>query len=179
MKITFVRHAQTEQNYLEVCQGLQNNPLCDDGRRQALKLKEKLKDKHFDYCYMSPMLRTVETAIILIGDRVETIPDKRIIERNLGELENVPRKFYDYKKYWDYNLNCSDRGVEPVQDIFKRCEDFLNYIKEKHKGQSILIVSHSSPIRAMIHIIENTDRSSKLYKKVIDNLFCEEYEIKE
>ena len=118
MKITFVRHAQTEQNYLEVCQGLQNNPLCDDGRRQALKLKEKLKDKHFDYCYMSPMLRTVETAIILIGDRVETIPDKRIIERNLGDLENVPRKFYDYKKYWDYNLNSNDRGVEPVQDIF-------------------------------------------------------------
>lgn len=179
MKITLVRHAQTEQNYLELCQGSQNNMLCDDGRRQALKLKEKIKEKEFDYCYMSPMIRCVETAIILIGDRVETIPDKRLIERNLGKYEGQPRDRYDHKKYWDYNLNSSEDGVEPIQDLFKRCEEFLNYIKEKHKGQNIIIVSHASPIRALRHLILNNNLSGNLRDIDIPNLYYEEFEINE
>ena len=80
MKITLVRHAETEQNILDLCQGRQNNQLSDNGRTKCKLLKAKLKDIKFDYCYMSPMLRTVETAIILIGDRVETFPDDRLIE---------------------------------------------------------------------------------------------------
>ena len=49
-----------------------------------------IKEKHYDYCYMSPLVRCVETALILIGDRVEMIPEKRLIERGLGELEGRP-----------------------------------------------------------------------------------------
>ena len=177
MKITLVRHAATEENYLELCQGLKNNPLCDDGRRQALKLKEKLKNKHFDVCFMSPMLRTVETAMILIGDRVLTIPDKRLIERDLGEFEGMPRKFYDARKYWDFNLNCSDRGVEPIKDIFNRCESFLNYIKENYADKDILIVSHGAPIRAFVYLLTNAELNDKLLDKEIGNLYCEEFEI--
>lgn len=179
MKITLVRHAQTEQNYLELCQGSQNNMLCDDGRRHAKNLKEKIKNNKYDYCYMSPMIRCVETAIILVGDRVETIPDKRLIERNLGEFEGQPRVKYDPKKYWDYNLNSNDKGVEPVQDVFLRCEDFLNYIKEKHKGQNIMIVSHGSPIRALRHLILNSDLNGNLLDIEIPNLYCEEYELED
>ena len=98
MKITLVRHGMTESNFLEICQGRVNSELNESGRRQCQKLKEKLKDQHFDFCYMSPLLRAVETAIILIGDRVETFPDERITERALGEFENMPRKFYDADK---------------------------------------------------------------------------------
>lgn len=181
MKVTLVRHAMTEQNFLEVCQGRKNSSLNDSGRRQCLKLKEKLKNEKFDYCYMSPMLRTVETAIILVGDRVLTIPDDRLIERNLGEFEGMPRKFYDSKKFWDYSLNSSDRGVEPVQEIFKRVEDFLNDIKEKYKGENkkILIVSHASLIRALRHLILNHDYNSNLLDIDIPNLYCETFEIQE
>ena len=64
MKIALVRHGQTEGNFTGRVQGRQNNELNDTGRRQCEKLKVKIKDKHFDYCYMSPLLRTVETAMI-------------------------------------------------------------------------------------------------------------------
>ncbi len=178
MKVILVRHAVTDQNVLEVCQGMQNNPLNETGRRQCMKLKAELKNKKIDYCYMSPLLRAVETAIILVGDRVETCPDNRLIERSLGEFEGMPRKFYDAKKYWDFELNCSDRGVEPIKDLFSRCEDFLNYIKKKHKDQTILIVSHGSPIRALRHLILNNNLASKLLDKDIPNLYCEEFEVK-
>lgn len=179
MKITLVRHAMTEANFLDLCQGLKNNPLNEDGRRRCLKLKEQLRNKHYDYCYMSPLLRCVETAIILVGDRVETIPDKRLIERDLGEFEGMPRKFYDSKKYWNYEKNISDRGVEPVKDLFARCDEFLQYIKEKHKNQDILIVTHGSPCRALRHLLLSHDLTSNLLDKDIDNLYCEEFEIKD
>ena len=92
MKITLVRHAETEWNYDNKMQGTHNIELNDRGIRQAKRLKDKLRDKHFDYCYMSPLIRTVQTAIILIGDRVETIPDKRLIE--LTKLYNSEKTTY-------------------------------------------------------------------------------------
>ena len=178
MRIGLVRHAETEWNYENKLQGQQNMELNDTGIRQAKKLKQKISDLSYDYCYMSPLIRTVQTAIILIGDRVETVPDKRLVERNLGELEGKSRDLYDAKKYWDYNLNSNDLGVEPVQDIFKRCEDFLDYIKNKYDDDtSILIVSHGAPIRALHHILSNTDRNSNLLEFSIPNCYFKEYEI--
>ena len=178
MKICLVRHAETEWNYENKLQGQQNMELNDTGIRQAKKLKQKISDLSYDYCYMSPLIRTVQTAIILIGDRVETIPDKRLVERNLGELEGKSRDLYDAKKYWDYNLNSNDLGVEPVQDIFKRCEDFLDYIKNKYDDNTtILVVSHGAPVRALHHILSNTDRNSNLLEIGIPNCFYREYEI--
>ena len=85
MKITLVRHAQTEENFKGNMQGKRNILLNDTGRRQCNNLRLKLKDKKYDYCYMSPLVRCVETAFILIGDRVEMIRDDRLIERELGE----------------------------------------------------------------------------------------------
>ena len=51
MKITLVTNAATEQDYLDICLGRENISLCDDGRRQATKLKDKFKDKKFDYLF--------------------------------------------------------------------------------------------------------------------------------
>lgn len=177
MKIALVRHGQTESNYNEICQGSTNILLNDTGRRQCQKLRDKIKDKKYDVCYMSPLVRAVETAMILIGDRVEMIPDKRLIDRDLGELEGKSRSLYDSNKYWDYNLNSGDLGVEPVQEIFKRCGEFLDYILEKHKDESVLIVAHAASIRAIRHILLNSDLSKNLLLKDIENCFYEEIEV--
>ena len=178
MKITLVRHGQTDFNYENKLQGLTNNYLNDEGRLQCKKLREKLLDKHFDVCYMSPLLRTVETAMILIGERVETVVDKRLIERDMGDLEGKSRELYDVEKYWDYNLNSGDNGVEKVQDIFKRCESFLNYVMKEHAGEDILIVTHGSPVRALHYLLRGTDlATSNLLDVKIDNCYCEEIEI--
>lgn len=123
------------------------------------------------------LVRTVETAMILIGDRVEMIPDKRLVDRDLGELEGKSRSLYDSNKYWDYNLNSNDLGVEPVQDIFKRCREFLDYVLEKHKDESVLIVAHAASIRAIRHILLKNDLSKNLLLKDIDNCYYEEIEV--
>ena len=58
MKITLVRHGQTEENFCNRVQGKKNNLLNDTGRRQCNNLRMRLLDKKFDYCYMSPLVRS-------------------------------------------------------------------------------------------------------------------------
>jgi len=175
--VTLVRHGQTEENFLNKLQGRANNLLNDTGRRQCKALAMRLKDKHYDYCYMSPLVRCVETALILIGDRVEMIPDKRLVERDMGELEGRPREEYNTYQFWDYKLNRSDYGVEPIQDIFDRCKDFLDYIKEKHPDKNILIVTHGAPFRALRHLLLQHDLYGKLLDTQIGNCQIEEFEL--
>ena len=95
MKITLIRHGLTTWNSQNRLLGFTNKKLSKIGVMKANELKEELKDKEYDICYMSPMIRCVETAIILIGDRVLTKPDKRLIERNMGDLEGKDYSLYD------------------------------------------------------------------------------------
>ena len=178
MKITIVRHGQTEENYNEIMQGRSNNLMNDTGRRQCQRLRDKFKDKRFDYCYTSPLVRCVETAFILIGDKCEMIKDDRLIERDLGKLEGKKREMYDINKYWDYDLNSSDKGVEPVKSIIDRSREFLDYIKSKYpKDSSILVVTHGGVFRAMRILLNNKELKGNLFDEKIDNCGYKEFEI--
>lgn len=176
MKITVVRHGETNFNKDNLIQGHSNIYLNDNGRRQAKKLRGEIFNNKYDICYMSPLLRTVETAFILVGDRVKTITDDRLIERFMGDIEGKSRFSYDGNIYWDYNLNCNDRDVEPIQDIFKRCRDFLNDIL-KENYDSVLIVTHSAVFRVIHHILLNSDTNKKLPYFKIGNCSIEEFEV--
>ena len=175
MKITLVRHGETDNNNKGIMQGLSNELMNDRGRRQCKKLRGELKDKHFDICYMSPLIRAVETAMILVGDRTPIVKDRRLIERDLGELEGKDRSLYDINKYWDYELNSSDKGVESIKSIEKRVRSFLEYISKK-KDKDILIVTHSSIFRMLYHILNNEDLSKKLKHITVNNCDCREIE---
>lgn len=177
MKITLIRHAQTEDNFLRKIQGRSNGLLNDTGRRQVLMLKMKISDNKYDHCYVSPLIRCMETAIVLVGDRVELIKDDRLIEREMGELEGRPVDEYNAFRYWDYDMNKNDFGVESVHDVFKRCRSFLNEIKKKHSNESVIIVTHSAPYRALRHLLLKHKISGKLLDGMIDNCQMEEFEI--
>lgn len=178
MRITLVRHGETDYNKQNRIQGRANIPLNDEGRRQTKKLKETTDQETFDICFSSPLIRTVETAMILVGDQTEIRIDERLLERDLGELEGKDRKDYDYIKYWDYNLNYGEKKVEKIQDIFKRTEDFIKYLEKYHKDKSILIVSHGATIRALHHILRKTDKNKDLCNFNIGNCYYEQIETK-
>lgn len=156
--IYLVRHAETSFNLEHKLQGLINEELNENGLKQATSLRQKFSHYDVDFCYSSPLLRAMQTAFTLVGDRCLILKDERIIERDLGQLEGKDRKSYDIKKYWDFDLNSGDLGVEKVQDLYKRCEDFLSEICSKHKDKKILVVSHSAVIRCMYYMINHVDR---------------------
>lgn len=177
MKIILVRHAKTENNSIDIMQGRSvNTQLNQAGILEATNLKNKLLNTKIDYCYTSPLIRTWSTAMILVGDRVEIIEDNRILERYLGELEGKERKLYDVSKYWDYELNSNDLDVEPIQDVFKRCSEFLLDIISKHNdNETLLIVSHGATTRCMHHLLLRSNLKSNLLNFKVDNCFCKEY----
>ena len=106
------------------------------------------------------------------------IRDDRLIERDLGELEGKKRDLYDKDKYWNYEINSNDLGVESVQSIISRCDDFLNYIKNKYdKDTTILVVTHSAPYRALKLLLNKTPLTGNLYGCNIHNTDYEEFEI--
>ena len=179
MKIALVRHGKTEMNAKGIIQGRSNNPLNDEGRKECYELKKKLSKKHFDVCYMSPLIRTVETAMILIGDKTYTIRDDRLLERNMGALEGSNWEEYDPIKYWDVEKDSTEKEVESVSSIYKRCEDFLKYIIKKHPKKNILVVTHAAPLRVLRKILLKKEIKGNLYDLKIGNCYYEEFEVNE
>ena len=57
MKIYTVRHGQTEWNKKGLYQGKTDVPLNEEGKKQAMLVKEKLKDKKIDLIISSPLKR--------------------------------------------------------------------------------------------------------------------------
>lgn len=177
MKITLIRHGETEYNRQKRIQGKSNIMLNDKGRRMVHQLKDRMKHEHYDICFSSPLIRAMETAMILVGDKVEIIRDSRLIERNLGNMEGKTIEYYDPKKYWNYSLNCCDEGVEKIKDLFQRCKNFISYLEENYPDKNILVVSHGATIRAFHHLLHHTDLNSNLLDFKIGNCYMEEIEI--
>ena len=179
MKIYIVRHGQTDENASNIMQGRTiNSQLNRRGIMQAQEVKNALSDIKFDVCFTSPLVRAWSTAMIIAGDRVEIKQDDRLIERYLGELEGKERETYDVSKYWDYDLNSNDKGVEPIIDISNRCENFIKFLKEKYSEDSnVLIVSHSAIVKMIQNIFENKDYPKKLIAYDIKNGYYKCYKI--
>lgn len=178
MKIGVVRHGVTEDNLNNIMQGRRNVLLCDKGRFDVKNLRNELSDIKFDYCYMSPLVRCVETAFILVGDKTPMIRDDRLIERDLGELEEKNRNTYDVNKYWDYDLNSNDLGVEPVKSVIDRVSDFLHYLKSKYDDDAhILIVTHGAPCRAIRILASKKELKGNLFDGDVKHSKYQEFEI--
>ena len=177
MKLILIRHGQTENNYNEIMQGQGiNDPLNDTGIRQAKKLKEKLNKYKIDKAFTSPMARSWQTAIITVGDKVEIKEDKRLIERNIGEFEGMNRSFYDHSKYWDYDLNSNDDGVEPIKNVINRVKDFYDELLLSDKNETIVVISHKCVINVLHNLIKNKD--FRKYEDInVSNCTILEYEI--
>ena len=51
MKVTLVRHGETEENFLNKLFTITNCPMNDTGRRQCMRLKNVIKKNNYDYCF--------------------------------------------------------------------------------------------------------------------------------
>lgn len=180
IKLYLVRHGETDYNLKGIIQN-DDVELNDTGINQASTLKEKLNDIDYDIIISSPYTRARQTAIIINIKNKPIIYNDMLIERDMGELKEKGMSYNSYNRefYWDYELNLSDRGIESIQNVFKRVEEFIDYIKKNYNNKTIVVVSHSAIIRAIYHVINNTDRTSNLREFNIDNACLLEYELEE
>ena len=140
--------------------------LSERGLKQAELLGRALEKEKIDFLYSSPLRRTYQTAQeIAKRHGLEIIEDKRIIEIDHGVwsgmlVEEVKERFpEDFRMWLEEPHRVKFEGGESLEDVFKRVKDFVEFLREKHWGQTVAIVSHTVPIRAMLCALLNIDLS--------------------
>ena len=152
LKIYLARHGQDEDNYNGVLNGHRDNKLTSLGQKQAEELATKIKEANIkiDKVYSSPLQRAYCTAEKVSDLLKINKPEKldNLIERDFGvmtgklisEIEDLCSPDILKTKTITYFL--SPEGAETFPDLINRANQLLNFIKEKHKNQNILLVTH-------------------------------------
>ena len=146
-----MRHGEAENNTKCVISSTAERPhhLTTTGKSQVEEAAAWLKDKKIDIVYVSPFVRTRETAAIvakhlnLQNNKIHT--DPAIGELNAGDYDGMDfRKFIEQFPF-DKRFEVRPPNGENYLDIKRRMGDFLYSLEKKHEGKRILIVTHDSP----------------------------------
>lgn len=168
-EIIFARHGQSEANIVqkyddhgvdpEVASQIFARPdwmnrLSDEGVAQAEQAKLWI-DAHlggvasFDALYVSPFMRTRETAAHMGGPDVEgwTIDD-RIVERSWGVYGKLSRALQQER----FPLTAEEKrlnpwytrldGGESMPDVYGRFRDFQGTLHREQEGKRVFVVTH-------------------------------------
>lgn len=165
-QLYFVRHAETEMNLQPhiVCGRSNYTKLTPRGERQAAAFGDWLVDAPFhpDVMYVSPALRTQETARLIIEragyHEIPLFIDGRLqelsqgaqegIHRELAYTEDVRRQIKE--KLFDFKFE----DGESIHDVMDRMYTVVQHIHDQHTGSTVMIVSHGFAIRSLVGHLE-------------------------
>lgn len=163
MNIFVIRHGETDWNKQFRLQGRTNIPLNDDGRAQARKTAEGLKEMGitFDAVYTSPLIRAVETAEILSGFPSDKIKkDDRIIELSFGKAEGTTpserkgiAELDSFNAFFDSPENyVAKSDAEPLSHVLSRTADFWESEIKAHEGEyrNVLVSTHGGTLQSLL-----------------------------
>jgi 2,3-bisphosphoglycerate-dependent phosphoglycerate mutase len=158
--VIFMRHGQAESNVGRILAGRHmESHLTEQGREQVVdSAKQLMKNIAIEKVYVSPVIRTVETAQIvcqILG--TDYVIDERLYETEMGQLggmnyEEVTTKYGDIltRFYSDYDAVLEKFGVETFDSVKRRIKNLLDDLLQKHEDSNVLIVTHLDPIKAAL-----------------------------
>jgi len=98
IKLSIIRHGQTDCNLRGVLQGQMDTPLNETGKLEASKLGERLKNESVSFVLSSQLDRALETIKIVMSHKSDSVVrklpieiDKRLQERAFGIFEGQPK----------------------------------------------------------------------------------------
>lgn len=174
MKIYIVRHGKVPHNVSKIYNN-KNEDLTDNGIRQAIDLRDKIKDIKFDIVIASPLLRTVHTANILTYYDDSIITDDRLLERDCGDLSGQSLEVTNREEYWNYYTDIQYGTSENIKDFFNRVYNFLDELKTKDY-EKVLIVAHSGVSKAFSGYFDGI-QDGKFLHRGLKNCEIKEYEM--
>ena len=156
----FVRHGETDYNRERIVQGRGIDvPLNDVGKGQARAVAKRLKKLDIDAVYSSTLMRAQQTA------RIANEALGFLSHKSLKDLEEMSWGIYEGKgqspvlreafdkmlsEWRDGIFDQPIEGGESILDVEARGLRAMDYILQKHPGQSVLIVSHGRFLRVLI-----------------------------
>lgn len=157
--IYLIRHAETiEENGIrntnEDFQMINEKEILSvQGEEEARKLSENVELQNIDVIWSSNYTRAKATAKYIANkNNLQYNLDKRLCERNLGNLEDLA-KFMSDKETRDPSREqlafpeFKTRDGESANDTNKRMNEFIEEILEKYKEKRIAVVSHGGAIK--------------------------------
>lgn len=179
--LVFVRHGQSEANIVqkelipdhqfETIQAVNDRPdwqqrLSPLGIEQAKLAKQWIDNnlggvESFDGRYLSPFLRTRETAAYIGGDDCsEWTVDDRVAERSWGVYGTVARA--EQRKQFPLTSKLHQStpwyvrfdGGESMPDVYGRFRDFQGTLHREQSGNRVVVVSHGDFINVARYGVE-------------------------
>jgi mannose-6-phosphate isomerase class I/broad specificity phosphatase PhoE len=156
-RLIFVRHGESAANLARVFAGQTNAPLTEKGHTQAVLTGEYLAAHYqIDVAYGSDLQRAYDTACHVAAQyNIPVRPEPAFREIYAGEWENRP---FDevavvFEKDWqtwrqDIGHSRCTAG-ESFAELQARVCAAAKRIAARHEGQTVLIGTHATPIRAL------------------------------
>jgi broad specificity phosphatase PhoE len=151
------RHGETEWNTEGRMQGWNDSPLTNLGINQAHWLCDRIKDIDFNAIYSSPAGRAYKTAEILKGKKdIDIIAHDALREINLSQWEGLDQKDIKEKdekqfhNFWKAPHLYKPLSGEDFFELQHRVTAGIREIVKNHKDETILIVTHTMTLKALM-----------------------------
>jgi alpha-ribazole phosphatase len=137
--------------------GYSDIELSATGYRQVARLRDRLADDGIDAVYTSDLRRALVTAeVVSSGRKVDIVVCPELREINYGKVEGLT--FEEIERLYpevaesisNFSLQMKFPGGEDFEELVERVNKFLDELENHASSQSILIVSHSGPVRILI-----------------------------
>jgi broad specificity phosphatase PhoE len=156
-RLYLIRHGATQLTAEDRFSGAGGVDLSDEGRAQAQRLAERLRDDSIHAIYCSPLSRTRETAEI-VGRPHGLSPVDRdgLREITHGRWEGLTRReveerFAEEYAAWEADpFTFAPKDGESGLGVLARALPEIRDIVVSHQGQSVLVVSHKATLRLIL-----------------------------
>ncbi len=176
-RVYLVRHGATELTDEDRFAGAIDVKLSDEGRDQARRLGLRLQGEPISAAYASPMVRTLDTAALIVAshglpitpvDGIREIAHGRWERKTRAEVEaEFPE---EYARYETDPFSFAPTDGESGLQVTARALPALLAIVEKHADQRILVVSHKATIRLLVSSLIGVD--PRKYRDRLDQSPC-------
>ncbi len=166
--IIFLRHGQAENNTKRMLTGRSAGvALTEKGIQQAQDTARFLKGHKIAHIYSSPIERAHETARITAEyNGIPLTIDERLTELDMGSFtgskyDDIMEKHGNvFLKFYKNDPEIPNYGVETFDHLRERVLDMVEFVRNKHPGESVVLVTHMDPIKAAVSYAMNLDAES-------------------
>lgn len=171
MVLVILRHGQSEWNKENRFTGWNDISLSLEGKDEAKKAGQILKDYNFDIVITSDLKRTVETSDIILSEIKKTpiiLSSSELKERDYGDLSGKNKDELkaqygaDQIQIWRRSYLERPPNGENLEDVKYRVGNYFDNIVKPllEKDQNILIVAHGNSLRALFVHLELKDETT-------------------
>jgi broad specificity phosphatase PhoE len=151
-----LRHGQTPMSVQKRYAGRSDIPLTDVGLQQAAAAAKRLASAGIDVIVASPLLRARQTAgEVAATTGAPVVTDDGFRETDFGAWEGLT--FAEVRERWPAEVSAwlADPAVPPPDgesfaEVSERVAGALQRVLADRAGQTVLIVSHVTPIKMLV-----------------------------